>query len=265
MAIMDNNQLLDAIRIPETAFEICEHLGFTQAKTAQWAWYELSGSVLSHYVVDQQQRLTGLFNWFYKDLGFRIREDYFSVEAADLGKCLMTRQGNSTSLATILVLLAKQLDLGLEIILLPGHTVLRSQLQGQLRYFDPLNGAELTKHGLQSLVRGELGNEAKLKPSYLKPVSIKRLISRMIHELKAGSIVKHKFESAMESCSLLLQWHPDDVHLNRERAFIAQQLGCIKVAISDLQHFIDNSPHDPVIELVKIQLKELSQYPQVYH
>lgn len=262
---MDKNRLSDDISIPETAFEICEHLGLTEAKAAQWAWYELAGAVLGHYVVDQEQRLTGLFRWFYQDLCFRPREDYFSVEAADLGQCLITRQGNSTSLATILVLLAKQLDLGLEAMLLPGHTVLCSQLQGKTKYFDPLTGAELSKHGLQSLVRGELGNEARLKPSYLKPVSLKRLISRMIHELKAGCIVKHKFEPAMESCSLLLQWHPKDVHLNRERAFIAQQLGCIKVAMSDLQHFIDNSPHDPVIELVKIQLKELSQYPQVYH
>ncbi len=256
---------MDDIRIPESAFEICEHLGFTQAKTAQWAWFELAGAVLSHYVVNQEQRLTGLFQWFYQDLGFRVRDDYFSIEAADLGQCIMTRQGNSTTLATVLVLLAKQLDLTLEAVLLPGNTVLKSCVNGQVKYHDPLTGLELSKHGLSALVRGELGNEAKLKPRHLKAVTLKRLLSRMIHELKAGSIVKHKFEPAMECCSLLLQWHPDDVHLNRERAFIAQQLGCIKVAMSDLQHFIDNSPHDPVIELVKIQLKELSQQAQTFH
>jgi regulator of sirC expression with transglutaminase-like and TPR domain len=259
------DKLMDDIRIPESAFEICEHLGFTQAKSAQWAWFELAGAVLSHYVVNQEQRLNGLLRWFYQDLGFRVRDDYFSIEAADLGQCIMTRQGNSTSLATVLVLLAKQLDLQLEAVLLPGNTVLKSTVNGVIKYHDPLTGGELTKHGLKSLVRGELGNEARLKPSHLKPATLKRLLSRMIHELKAGSIVKHKFEPAMECCSLLLQWHPDDVHLNRERAFIAQQLGCIKVAMSDLQHFIDNSPHDPVIELVKIQLKELSQQAQIYH
>lgn len=69
----------------------------------------------------------------------------------------------------------------------------------------------------------------------------------------------------MECCSLLLQWHSDDVHLNRERAFIAQQLGCINVAAADLQHFVDNSPHDPVIEIVKMQLKELNEHAEIYH
>lgn len=258
-------QLDDAVSIPETAFELSEHLGFSRAQPALWAWYEIAGSVLSHYVVDQETRLQRLLNWFYNDLGFQAREDYFSVEAADLCYCVLKRQGNSTTLATLLVLLAKQLDLPLEAVLLPGQTVLRILLNDKIRYFDSLTGKELSRHQLHSLVRGELGNAAKLKPSHIKPASLKRLISRMLHELKAGCIVSQKFEQAMECCNLLLQWHPDDVHLNRERAFIAQQLGCIKVAMSDLQHFIDNSPHDPVIELVKMQLKELSQHSQIYH
>lgn len=262
---MAKHILKDGVSIPETAFELSEHLGFSKAQPALWAWYEIAGSVLSHYVVDQQARLDRLFQWFYTELGFSVREDYFSVEAADLCKTVLSRQGNSTTLATLLMLLAKQLDLPVQAILLPGHTVLRSMINGEMCYYDPLTGKALSRHQLHALVRGELGNAAKLKPSYVKPASIKRIITRMLHELKAGCIVSQKFEQAMECCNLLLQWHPDDVHLNRERAFIAQQLGCIKVAMSDLQHFIDNSPHDPVIELVKMQLKELSQHSPIYH
>ncbi|MGL5410083.1 MAG: tetratricopeptide repeat protein, partial [Shewanella sp.] len=123
----------------------------------------------------------------------------------------------------------------------------------------------LSRHQLHVLVRGELGNAAQFKSSYLKKVSVQKLVTRMLHELKAGCIVSHQFEAAMECCNLLLQWHSDDVHLNRERAFIAEQLGCIKVAAADLQHFIDNSPHDPVIELVKMQLKELTEHAEIYH
>ncbi|MDO6619149.1 MULTISPECIES: tetratricopeptide repeat protein [unclassified Shewanella] len=262
---MAKHQMKDAVKIPETAFEITQHLGFSQEKKALWAWYEIAGSVMSLYVEDQQQRFEGLLHWFYDDLGFCVRDDYFSVDAADLGRCIMTRQGNSTTLATVLILLAKQLDISLEAVLLPGHTVVRSHINDNVIYIDPLTGQQLSRHQLHILVRGELGNSAMLKPKYLKTASLKRLITRMLHELKAGCIVTQKFEQAMECCNLLLQWHPDDVSLNRERAFIAQQLGCIKVAISDLQHFIDSSPHDPVTEIVKIQLKELSQQPQTYH
>ncbi|WP_394131432.1 SirB1 family protein [Shewanella maritima] len=263
---MSKNVHLDnAVSLPETAFELSEHLGFSSAKSALWSWYELSGSVLSLYVVDQQARLDGLFNWFYNDLGFCAKEDYFTVEAADLATCITKRQGNSTTLSTLLVLLAKQLDLPLEAVLLPGHTVLRSKINDNIVYHDPFNGQELSRKQLHNFVRGELGNEARLTPKHIKVGTVKKLISRMLNELKAACIVAQKFEAAMECCNLMLQWHPGDVHLNRERAFIAQQLGCIKVAISDLQHFIDNSPHDPVTELVKIQLKELSQVPQVIH
>ena len=257
--------LENAISLPESAFEITQHLGFSKVEAAKWAWYEMAGQVLSHYLVDQHQRLQSLLNWFYQDLGFCVRDDYFSVEAADLGTCVISRQGNSTTLSTVLMLLAKQLDLTLEPLLLPGNTVLCSRIGDVVRYLDPLTGRDMSKHELHALVRGELGNAAPFKPSYLKPASVKRLVSRMLHELKSGCIVSHKFESAMECCNLLLQWHSDDVHLNRERAFIAQQLGCINVAAADLQHFVENSPHDPVIELVKMQLKELKDHTQTYH
>jgi regulator of sirC expression with transglutaminase-like and TPR domain len=258
-------KLNDSIKLPETAFEVAEHLGFSKAKNANWAWLELAGSVLSFYVVDRHERLAALLNWFYNDLGFCPREAYYSAEAADLGKCMTSKQGNSTTLATVLMLLAKQLDLKLEPLLLPGQTVLLSQIDDNIRYIDPLTGNEFSKHQLHVLVRGELGNAAALKPSYLKPASVKRLVSRMIHEMKAGSIVAHKFEPAMECCNLLLQWHEDDLNLNRERAFIAQQLGCISVATADLKHFVKNSPHDPVIELVKMQLKELKEDVETFH
>jgi regulator of sirC expression with transglutaminase-like and TPR domain len=257
--------LKDAISLPETAFEITGHLGFSDREQAQWAWLELAGGVLGHYLVDQHKRLQALLDWFYGDLGFSVREDYFSVEAASLGTCILSRQGNSTTLSTLLMLLAKQLDLTLEPLLLPGNTVLCSRIDKRVRYLDPLTGKDVSRHHLHALVRGELGNAAPFRPGYLKPAGVKRLLSRMLHELKAGCIVSQRFESAMECCNLLLQWHGDDVHLNRERAFIAQQLGCIRVAEADLRHFVEQSPHDPMTELVKIQLNELKDHAETYH
>ncbi|WP_412514737.1 tetratricopeptide repeat protein [Shewanella indica] len=255
----------DELSLPESAFELCQHLGFGLAKQANWAWLELSGSVLSHYLVDQQRRFQALLDWFYKDLGFGPREDYFSRQAADLGQCILNRQGNSTTLATVLMLLGKQLDLKFDPVLLPGTTVLACHVAGELIYLDPLRGERLSKERLHALVRGELGNSAPLKASYLKPVGTQRLMTRMLHELKAGAIVAHEFEVAMECCNLLLEWHADDLSLHRERAFIAQQLGAIHVASADLQYFVDNSPHDPVVELVKMQLRELGDDPQTFH
>ncbi len=262
---MSKFALPDSVKLPESILELSEHLGFSRFEDSKWAWYELSGAVLSFYLVDQQKRLTALLNWFYKDSGFRQRDDYFSVEAADLATCILSRQGNSTSLGTILKLLAKQLDLTLDLIFLPGHTVLRSTIDDVPTFIDPLNGQEIDRKRLHAFVKGELGNHSPLKTSYFKPAPPKRVMSRMMHELKAGSIVSHKYEQALECCNLLMQWHSDDIHLNRERAFIAEQLGCIKMAKEDLEHFVEQSPHDPVTELVKIQLQELSETTETYH
>ena len=262
---MNKFSLPDSVKLPESILELSQYLGFSHFEDTKWAWYELSGSVLSYYLVNQQKRLQALLNWFYQDLGFRQREDYFSSEAADLGTCLLSRQGNSTTLATLLQLLAKQLDLTLDLIFLPGHTIIRSNIDDRTQFIDPLTGKALSRKMLHAFVRGELGNHAPLKASYFKPASSKRIMSRMMHELKAGSVVSNKFEQALECCNLLMQWHNDDVHLNRERAFIAEQLGCTKMAKEDLEYFVEQSPHDPVTELVKIQLQELSDTPETYH
>lgn len=255
----------DEISVPETALEISAHLGFSDYKKAEWAWLELAGAVLSHYLLDQQKRFEALLNWFYQDLGFCPREDYFGADAADLAQCILTKQGNSTTLSIVLMLLAKQLDLKLEPILLPGNTLLMCTINNKISYLDPLSGKELNRHQMHALVRGELGNAAPFKSSYIKPASLMLLLTRLLHELKAGSIVSARFEQAMECCNLLLQWHPEDIHLHRERAFIAQQLGCITLATADLKYFIENNPHDPVIDLVKIQLRELSEHAEIFH
>lgn len=253
------------LSVSDLALTISEHLGFCDYKKAHWAWLELSGAVLSHYLSEPQQRFDSLVEWFYHHLGFCPRDNYFSVQAADLGQCLLTRQGNSTTLAIVLMLLAKQLDLKLKAVLLPGHTLLQSNIGNKLSYIDPLTGKVLSRHQMHNFVRGELGNAAPFKEQYIKPADNKMLLSRVLHELKAGAIVSGQFEQAMECCNLLFQWHPNDIHLHRERAFIAQQLGCITLATADLKYFIENNPHDPVIDLVKIQLRELSEHAETFH
>ncbi|MGB0895155.1 MAG: SirB1 family protein [Parashewanella sp.] len=262
---MSKYSLPDSIKFPESAFKLSEHLGFTKAEQVKWAWLEISGAVLSHYLIDQQQRLDALLTWFYQELRFCPHADYYSTSAADLAKCITSRQGNSTTLAIVLSLLAKQLDLKLEMVFIPGFTLLKSELNDQTQFIDPLNGKTVDKAYIHALVRGELGNHAPLKSKYFKPVTEKRLFSRMLHELKASSIMSHQYEQALECCNLLMQWHKDDIYLNRERAFIAEQLGCIKVAAQDLQHFVDNNPHDPVSELVKMQIQELNEHAETYH
>lgn len=131
--------------------------GFGLAKQANWAWLELSGSVLSHYLVDQQRRFQALLNWFYKDLGFAPREDYFSRQAADLGQCILSRQGNSTTLATVLMLLGKQLDLKFDPVLLPGTTVLACHVAGELIYLDLFGGSVSAKSACMLWFAASLG------------------------------------------------------------------------------------------------------------
>lgn len=255
----------ESLTLPDSAFELLEHLGFNAAEQAKWAWFELSGAVLSRYLADEEARLQALLSFFYQERGFQAAEEYFTIAAADLGMCFMLHRGNSTTLATALKLLGKQLDLQLDLLLLPGSTALVCAIAGEFHYIDPLTGHFLSRHDLHSLVKGELGNAAPFKPRYLQPANNQLILMRMMSELKSAAVLAHEFEAALECCNLMLAWYPDELNLHRERAFIAHQLGAIHVATADLQFFIDNNPHDPMVELVKMQLRELGEESQTFH
>ncbi|GLS82970.1 tetratricopeptide repeat protein [Paraferrimonas haliotis] len=252
---------------PSALLELGETLGLSQIKTSQWRLLELKGAVLSQYLIDHQQRLAALLEWFYQTQGFAAAEKgYFSAASADIGRVLTTREGNATALAVILKILAKQLNLTLDILMLPGNCVLRFEHNGQCHYLNPLDGQPLTLHQMHSLIRGELGNHAQLEEHYLRGATNEIISKRLINEIKAGFVVEGKFELALHCCNLLMSRYPEQLQYVRERAFMEQQLGCHKAAAVDLQTFMDKSPKDEALaELLRMQIKELQQAQAIYH
>ncbi|GLP95451.1 tetratricopeptide repeat protein [Paraferrimonas sedimenticola] len=250
----------------EGLLELGQQLELSSKQTSHWKLIELQGAVLGQYLIRHRQRLDALLNWFYHLQGFgAARERYFTAASADLGATLISRQGNATSLALLLRYLASEISLNLDILLLPSHCVLRYMDNDKPLYIDALTGEYMAREQIHAFVRGELGNQAQLKPKHLQPAKDERIATRLLNEIKAGFVVEQQFGKALICLNWLLARYPKQVQYLRERAYMAQQLGASKAAAQDLQAFVDSRPKDPMLDLMKMQIRELKQDDAVYH
>ncbi|WP_163934260.1 tetratricopeptide repeat protein [Paraferrimonas sp. SM1919] len=261
-----SEQLLEDIQFPQTIFELNQLLQIGDTQVAHWKWLELSGGVLSQYVIGAENRFNALLNWFYKEQGFIAADkDYFSVHAIELAQVLSRRSGNATSFALLLWMLAKQLDLKVDIIVIPGQFVLRADLDGKQVYVNPINGEQWSVERLHKQIKGELGAHVTVTDEMLSCATDAKIIKQLVQHLKASSLLDKNYELALKCSNIQIDWFPDEYPLKRERAFIVQQLGCVTAAAADLQDFVDNSPKDAVRDAVKLQLKLLQDTTEVFH
>ncbi|MGL4984501.1 MAG: tetratricopeptide repeat protein, partial [Plesiomonas sp.] len=57
--------------------------------------------------------------------------------------------------------------------------------------------------------------------------------------------------------ALLLEYNPDDPYEIRDRGLIFAALECNQAALDDLSYFVKQCPKDPVINLVREQIRSI--------
>lgn len=259
---------LEKISLPETFIHISQHL-FSLDNTVVKAWNDLSNDVLHCYRIDAFERLQALLKWMYQYQGFsQASESYFSMSSYHLEHVLASKMGHSTTLAILCKSLAEQLDLKVELLLLPSDVMLSfyQEKTKEYHFFSALNGEPLSEHALLCFIRAEEGN--LLLPSmdsYFEPATDEALIRRLLSEIKAVAHNEKAYEISFEICNILIAWRGRHTSLVRERAMLAQLLGCVDFASAEFMSLIEEEPDDPLIDFVKFKLHEMEFEHNVFH
>lgn len=257
---------IENITFPESLFELGQHLGLSTIKASQARWKILTDEVLSFYRIDQLERLESLLDWYYNQQKFaQSDDDYFAAKSLDSGVVLRERRGTSLSLGILIQALGKHLDLEVELLLLPSDAVIAMEYKDSFYYFSALDGQPLSLHQLHCLVRAEDGNSAPMSDDYFIPASEDEILLRLLGDLKSSALAYKEFELSFEICSILIEWQGREISWLRERAFMAQQLGCIDFACAELEDVLELDPHDPLQEIVKYHLYEMKQQYNIFH
>lgn len=254
------------ISFPKSLFQLGQHLNLSSMKASQARWKMLTDEVLDCYRIDRFERIQALLHWYYEHKKFsQSDDDYFAAKNLDIGSVLRERQGASLSLAIIFQALAEHLDLNVEILLLPSDAIISMRHQESAYYFSALDGTQLTFHQLHCLVRAHKGNLAPMSDDYFIPVSSEEILLRLLGDLKSSALSYKEFELGFEVCNILIEWQGREVYWLRERAFMAQQMGCIDFACAELEDVLELDPHDPLQEIVKYHLYEMKSQQNIFH
>lgn len=212
------------------------------------------------------QRLRGLNQFFYRDLGFAGNVNYFhDPDNSYLHVMLRTRKGIPISLAVLWLELAQGIDLSASGISFPGHFMLKVSLpQGQV-IIDPFTGQSLSREELQERLtpyaqaQGLVGDFDVPLGLYLQACSQRDMIARMLRNLKEIHRTAEDWSRLLPVQERLVRLLPTQWEELRDRGLVLAELGMRRAAIDDLRAYLlhTDAPSDAVS--IKERLVELEQ------
>lgn len=130
--------------------------------------------------------LDGLLRHLFGDLGFAGNtHTYFDPRNSYLNDVLDRRTGIPISLGVLTMAVGRRIGVPLVGIGMPGHFVLRDQVDHSV-FVDPFaNGAVLDQDGCARAFHAVHGPDAHFDPSFLAPVGTFAIIGRMLANLRS--------------------------------------------------------------------------------
>ncbi|MEL0628744.1 SirB1 family protein [Psychromonas aquatilis] len=225
-------------------------------------------SKLSNQPENNLDKLNALLRCVYDEQGFTGDwKAFFKVKNALLSSVLSRRKGVPISLGFLLIEMLKEVGFDAYGICFPSGFIVKVLLNNESLYIDPFNGQLVGFTELELKVRGQLGNHARLTSDMLQADSNETIIKRYVNVIKAGYIQADNVELALLCSDILLRLDPEDAFEVRDRGFLFQQLDCFQLACNDFTYFIEQCPDDPIVSLLKQQIKSMSDdlVAQVLH
>jgi len=183
---------------------------------------------------------------------------FFKVENALISNVLSRRKGIPISLGVLLLDFLKESHFDAQGICFPSGFIIRINFADETLYVDPFTGELASRQLLELKLRGQLGNHARITSAMLEPDDNKTIIMRLVNVIKAAYIQENSLEQALLCSDMLLRIDPDDAYEVRDRGFLFQQLDCFNLARSDFEFFIEQFPQDPIVGLLKRQIKQIN-------
>ncbi|BBI01154.1 uncharacterized protein BUCNMO_139 [Buchnera aphidicola (Nipponaphis monzeni)] len=180
---------------------------------------------------------------------------------------LENKQGAAVSLGIILLHIAQKLKIPLKPVIFPTQLILKIYWteNNETWFIDPFNGEILDNHTLEIWLKGNISPTAELYKDDLNESKSLLVIKNVLRNLKTALMEEEKIELALNVNKILLEISPNDPYEIRDRGLIYAQLECNHVALTDLIHFVESCPEDPISELIKIKIHAIKRKKVILH
>lgn len=183
-------------------------------------------------------------DYLYEDLGFvGNTRDYYDPCNSFLNDAIARRTGIPITLALIYLEIAKRLDFPMVGIGMPGHFLVRPEFEGAGIFVDAFNQGEvLFTEDCEQRLQQIYGPSVLMRPEFLKPVTRKQFLGRMLTNLKMIYLNRGDSEKCLGAIERILLLFPDSPLELRDRGLFFYQNGRWTEARRDLQIYVDQIP-----------------------
>ena len=226
------------------------------------AWEEYPRMDLGHYreifdrmVADLQPRIAKIHyplkvvqeinQYLFAEQGFRGNDsDYYDPRNSFITDVLERRLGIPLSLSLVYMVICDRLGFPMDGISFPAHFIIRPRHPDLEIFIDPYNKGEiLFPEDCAAKLTQLYGYEIPLQPEYLEPVSIRRILDRLLTNLKLIYLRRREPDKALAAIERSLMLNPDVPTQWRDRGLICYQLDRYTEARIDLENYLQSVPY----------------------
>ena len=195
----------------------------------------------------------------FEEMGLRGDVDAFDdPDNSFVNRVLDRRTGIPISLSVIYREVARRVGFHVEGIGLPGHFVVRITDDWGHTYVDPFHaGRVVTSEDLERLLVDRFGPRARMLDEHLEPVSPRRILGRMLLNLKRLYVRRQDYARALMASERIVLLHPDTPTERRDRGLLYRRTGNRERAITDLRGYLLDQPHALDAPRIRRVLQEL--------
>lgn len=192
-------------------------------------------------VASADARVDALNRELFGSHGFHgARDDYYDPRNSFLHEVLTRKVGIPISLGVVYIEVAARLGLEAAGVNFPGHFLVRVGAEPLI--VDAFEGRLTSLEECRVRLRAVEGPVADLTPARLAATDRKRILLRMLGNLKSIYAGKRDLEAALACCDRCLLLFPDTPLELRDRGLLYHALDCPRPALADLERYLALAP-----------------------
>lgn len=194
-----------------------------------------------------------------KHHGYFGADDAFDdIDGANLMRCIDQRSGLPVTLALIYLHVGRAMGWAMEAIDFPGRVLIRLDHPDGRVIMDPFDGgATMEAPVLRALLKSFAGQDAELTPDRFQAMSNRRILVRLVENIKVRHLKAGELEAALTSIETMLMFAPKLAQLWREAGVIHARLDHLPEAVDALEQFLNFDTQEQSRYAASVLLQEL--------
>lgn len=165
--------------------------------------------------------------------------DYYDPRNSFLNDVLDRRTGIPITLSAVYMEVSGRVGFQIDGVGIPGHFIVKHVAQSEEIFLDPFNAGALLTHGdCQELIRKTGGLEGQSEDHWLRRVTRRQMLARMLNNLKLIYINGDALDKALVMLDLMVLTEPSHPILYKERGMIRLRLRRFSQAAQDLRRYL---------------------------